>query len=100
MRLLLVIIISCSSLLSGCSYLGYFGYYKHKKADRAPPQEAEKVVFPDSYKEGIHLDGPAMAALEVARNEFMPPGVKALSSDERLAHCLARRDTYDVTVLK
>ncbi|MFL5349416.1 MAG: hypothetical protein ACJ8AT_31840 [Hyalangium sp.] len=41
-----------------------------------------------------------MAALEIARHEFMPPGVKATSSDERLAHCLARRDVYDVTVLK
>jgi hypothetical protein len=96
MRSLLAISI-CSSLLTGCSYLGY---YKLKKAERAPPQEAERVVFPDSYEEGIHLDGPAMAALEVARNEFMPPGAKATSSDERLAHCLARRDTYDVAILK
>lgn len=97
MRSLLALIIGCSSLLTGCSYLGY---YKHKKAERASPQEAEKVVFPDSYEEGIHLDGPAMAALEVARNEFMPPGAKASSSDERLEQCLARRDTYDVTIVK
>src|SRR4051812_28930420 len=98
MRALLVIICCCGSgLLTGCSY---FGYYKLEKAERAAPQEAEKVVFPNSYEEGIHLDGPAMAALEIARNEFMPPGVKATSSDERLARCLARRDTYDVTVLK
>jgi hypothetical protein len=97
MRSVLIIICCWSSLLAGCSY---FGYYKYKRAERAPPQEAEKVTLPDSYDEGIHLDGPAMAALEVATNEFMPPGVKATSSDERLARCLVRRDTYDVTVLK
>jgi hypothetical protein len=96
-KLLALIIIGCSSLLTGCSYLGY---YKHKKAERALPHESERVIFPDSYEEGIHLDGPAMAALEVARNEFMPPGVKASSSDERLAHCLARRDVYDVAIVK
>jgi hypothetical protein len=97
MRALPAAIICCSSLLTGCSY---FGYYKLQKAEHAPAQEAEKVTFPNSYEEGIHLDGPAMAALEIARSEFMPPGVKATSSDERLAHCLARRDAYDVTVLK
>lgn len=97
MRAPLAIIICWSSLLAGCSY---FGYYKIQKAEHAPPQEAEKVSFPNSYEEGIHLDGPAMAALEIARNEFMPPGVRATSSDERLARCLARRDVYDVTVLK
>ncbi len=97
MRSLLPIILWCPMVLTGCSY---FGYYKIQKAERAPPQEAEKVTFPNSYEEGLHLDGPAMAALEIARNEFMPPGVKATSSDERLARCLARRDAYDVTVLK
>lgn len=97
MKALLVIAICGCSVLSGCSY---FGYYRIKQAERAPLQEAEKVTFPDSYEEGIHLEGPAMAALEIARNDFMPPGAKAQSSDERLARCLARRDTYDVTVLK
>jgi hypothetical protein len=89
--------IGCVALLTGCAR---FGYYKINKAERAPLAEAEKVVFPNSYESGIHLDGPSMAALEVARNEFMPPGVTATARDEKLARCLARRDTYDVTVLK
>ncbi|WP_224362825.1 hypothetical protein [Hyalangium versicolor] len=92
-----VIGIGCVALLSGCAR---FGYYRINKAERAPLSEAEKVVFPNSYESGIHLDGPTMAALEVARNEFMPPGITATARDENLARCLARRDTYDVTVLK
>jgi hypothetical protein len=87
----------CISLLSGCARLGY---YKINRAERAPPGEASAVVFPNSLEDGIHLDGPAMAALEVARNEFMPPGAKATAHDEKLATCLSRRDAYDVTVLK
>ncbi len=89
--------IACVALVSGCAR---FGYYKIDKAERAPLAEAEKVVFPNSYEGGIHLDGPTMAVLEVARNEFMPPGVTSTARDEKLARCLASRDTYDVTVLK
>ncbi|RJS22378.1 hypothetical protein DRW03_13695 [Corallococcus sp. H22C18031201] len=58
------------------------------------------MVFPNSLESGVHLDGPSMAALEVARNEFMPPGTKATAHDEKLAVCLSRRDVYDATVLK
>lgn len=87
----------CSTLLPGCSF---FGYYKYRGAEWAPPAEAEKVVFPDSYENAVRLDGPSMAALEVARNEFMPPGVKAVAQDEQMAKCLLRRDIYDVSVLK
>jgi hypothetical protein len=93
----LILIACCSSLLSGCHL---FGYYRYKGAERAPPEEAEKVAFPNSYENGFRLDGPAMAALEVARNEFMPPGVKATAHDERIARCLLRRDIYDVTILE
>lgn len=93
----LMVGIGCAALLSGCAR---FGYYKISKVERAPLAEAEQVVFPNSYESGIHLEGPAMAALEVARNEFMPPGATATARDEKLARCLAHRDTYDVTVLK
>ncbi|MBZ4421646.1 hypothetical protein [Myxococcus sp. RHSTA-1-4] len=97
MKLRLLIGICCQSLLIGCSWIGF---YKHDKAERAPPDVAEKVDFPSSYEEGIHLDGPMMAALEVAMKELLPPGVKAQSDDERLARCMVRRDTYDTTILK
>lgn len=97
-RLLVLALIACGAgLLSGCSF---FGYYRYKGAERAPPTEAEKIVFPTSYEKGVHLDGPMMAALEVARNEFMPPGAKIEAHNEQMAQCLRRRDIYDVSILK
>lgn len=84
-------------LLSGCSLLGY---HKVRRAERAPPEEASKVSFPDSMEQGIQLDGPTAAALEVAMNDFLPPDARAEARSEQLAKCLSRRDTYDVTVLK
>ncbi|WP_426733836.1 hypothetical protein [Myxococcus faecalis] len=83
--------------LSGCSLPGH---YKPKQAERAPAAESTKVTFPDSFEQGTHLDGPAMAALEVAMNVFLPPNRRPEARDEALARCLARRDTYDTTVLK
>jgi hypothetical protein len=98
MRLLFAVATICStSLLTGCSY---FGYYLNRRPERASPEEAAKVVFPNSFEQGIHLDGPAMMALEVAMREFLPPDARAEARNERLARCLSRRDTYDVTVLK
>jgi hypothetical protein len=92
-----VLVLCCSPLWTGCSF---FGYYKLNRAERAPPSEAEKVSFPSSYEKAIQLDGPTMAALESARNEFMPPGVKAEAHNAQMASCLVRRDIYDVSVLK
>ncbi|AKF84671.1 hypothetical protein MFUL124B02_02675 [Myxococcus fulvus 124B02] len=83
--------------LSGCSLLGH---YKPKQAERAPAAESAKVTFPDSFEQGTHLDGPAMVALEVAMNTFLPPDRRPEARDEALSRCLARRDTYDTTVLK
>jgi hypothetical protein len=94
---LAVALLLCSQSLTGCSY---FGFYRYRRAEMAPPSEAEKVTFPTSYEKGIHLEGPTMAALEVARTEFMPPGVKAEAQNKELAQCLQRRDIYEVSVLK
>lgn len=98
MKPLLRITLLCGPfLLSGCAILGN---HKPQKAERAPPEEASKVTFPASMEQGVHLDGPAMAALEVAMTAFLPPDRQPEPRDEPLARCLARRDTYDATVLK
>ncbi|WNZ62747.1 hypothetical protein QEG98_02710 [Myxococcus sp. MxC21-1] len=93
----LVALITCSNLQHGCALSGY---YKLPKAERASPEEAANVTFPDSMDQGTHLDGPALAALEVAMNDFLPPDAKAEARTEELARCLSQRSTYDVTVLK
>ncbi|MFP2906180.1 hypothetical protein ACLESD_14165 [Pyxidicoccus sp. 3LFB2] len=93
----LTAILCFALVLNGCSL---FGYHRIRRAERAPPEEAAKISFPDSMEQGTHLDGPAVSALEVAMNEFLPPDAKAEARSEQLAKCLSRRDTYDVTVLK
>lgn len=97
MRPSFILLVCCTHLLTGCSLLGY---HKYEKARRAPLAESEKVTFPNSYAEGIQLDGPSLAALSVALNEFMPPGSEAKTPSEPMSRCLSRRDTYDVSVLK
>jgi hypothetical protein len=87
------------TLLSGCSY---FGYYKRDKAEWAPPAETGTVKFPNSFEGGVQLTGPMVAALEVAMNEFLPPGseVRTNDPDKRLAQCLSRRETYETFILR
>jgi hypothetical protein len=93
------ILLCCSTALTGCAY---FGYYKHEKAVWAPPEEAAKVEFPNSFDGGASLTGPMLAALNAAMKEFRPPGfkVKTNDGDERLAACLSRWDTFDTAVLQ
>jgi hypothetical protein len=68
--------------------------------EEAPPQEARSVKFPSSTEGSTFLEGPTLKAIEVAMNEFLPPGAKVRSDDEQLAWCLSRRENYDVSVLR
>jgi hypothetical protein len=87
--------IFCSCLWAGCSY---FGYYKYEKAVRLPLNDAKEVVFPNSYESGLHMDGRMTRALFVAMNDFLPPGGKFQSPDQRVAWCLSRWENYDTSV--
>jgi hypothetical protein len=82
----LSLIACCSSLLTGCAFLGY---HKHEKARWAPPEEAAAVQFPDAYEGGLLLTGPMMAALKVAMDEYRPPGIKPEDQETPAARCLA-----------
>jgi hypothetical protein len=86
----------CASALAGCNYR----FYIHKKAEWAPPEVVTQIKFPGSTAGSLSLDGPTLKAVDVAMNEFLPPGTKVKSHDERLARCLSRRETYDVSVLR
>ncbi|ATB29933.1 hypothetical protein [Melittangium boletus] len=87
-----------ASMTSGCSFLGL---YRIEKAERAPPEEAATVRFPDSMEEGIRLSGPTLAALRIALDDFIPPGSEFTSEDpdQRVAACLSRRSTYETLLL-
>lgn len=97
-----LLLLSCSGALTGCAFLGYYGYYKHEKPVWAPPEEAAQVAFPNSLDGGVSLSGPMLAALNVAMKDFRPPGARVMTTDhdERLSQCLSRWDTFDTSVLK
>lgn len=95
---MLPLVVLLSSVLSGCSLLGF---YRLPRAERVPPEEAGKVSFPESFEGAIDINGPLLSAVEVAMNDFLPPGAQVRVSDgyEPLERCLSRRDTYDVVAL-
>ncbi|MCP3139991.1 hypothetical protein [Pyxidicoccus xibeiensis] len=91
-------VVLLGSTMGGCSL---FGYYKVEKAERLPSSESEKVPLPESFEGAIDLKGPAVAALDVAMKDFLPPGRKVQWTDgyQPLEECLSRRETYDALVL-
>jgi hypothetical protein len=97
MRWLYFVVLFCAGPWMGC---GFLGIYRHQKAEWAPPEEAERVTFPNSFEKGTHLSGPMMKAVKVAMDEFLPPGSKVKADNERLGECLSRWETYDTSVLQ
>lgn len=100
MKSFVPVVLCCSCLLTGCSILSHFGYYKYEKPERAPPGEVQEVRFPDSFEKGVHLAGPMMMAVKVAMDDFLPPGVKVEGDDERINQCLSHWATFDTSVLQ
>ncbi|WP_075207500.1 hypothetical protein [Archangium violaceum] len=91
------VLLSC--MLSGCSFLGF---QLRRHAERAPPEEAAGIKFPASFENETHVPGPMAVALEVAMNEFLPPGsgITTNDSDKRVANCLSRRSSYEILLMK
>lgn len=67
-----------------------------------PAEEAVKVEFPDSYESGMRVEGPMRVAIEVAMDDFLPPGAKVKITDgyKPLEECLSNRGTYDIVALR
>lgn len=97
MRWFCLVVLFCSGSWMGC---GFLGIYRHQKAEWAPPEEAEKVKFPNSFEKGTHLRGLEMKAVKVAMDEFLPPGTKVKADNALLGECLSRWETYDMSVLQ
>jgi hypothetical protein len=85
MRLFFPFMLCCSGLLLGCSY---FEYYKYERPVWAPPAEAAKVAFPDSHEGAVQLTGAMLKALEVAMNDFLPPGTNPEGKKTRSSNAL------------
>jgi hypothetical protein len=97
MRSVLVALLCCSTLSTGCSY---FGYYKYKKPIWALPEEGAKVQFLNSLEGGMRLTGPMMAALKVAMDDYRPPSITPENQDSPEGKCLARWDFIQTTVFQ
>jgi hypothetical protein len=75
---------------TGCIHL-------RPKVRVAPPEVAEQVQFPERTKDTTTtLEGPQLKALQIALEDFMPPGTKPPRNAGAMAQCLFRLDTYDV----
>lgn len=91
-------VVLCGSLLlPGCAF---FGYYKHPKADWAPPEEAATVKFPSALGEEVQLTGPMLAALKVAMDEYRPPSIKPEVLMNLEQRCLSRWENIDARVVQ
>jgi hypothetical protein len=97
MKLFLALVLCGSVLLSGCAF---FGYYKHPKAEWAPPEEAATVKFPNALGNGIQLTGPMLAALKVAMDEYRPPSIKPEALMNLEEQCLARWENIRARVIQ
>lgn len=50
----------------------------------------------------MRIEGPLRTVIEVAMDDFLPPGAKVKMSDgyKPLEQCLSKRSTYDVVALR
>lgn len=85
------------ALTQGCSFLGYYNY---QRPERLPPEVGERIRDPRTFVTSLQMDGPTLAAFQVALTDFMPPGQKATGNDERLVACFNRSDAFDVRIDK
>jgi hypothetical protein len=90
------LLVICGFLgLTNCSYLGY---YQYEKTVRAPAAMAAEVQFPNAWNGDVHLEGKMTRALVVAMNDLLPPGTRLKGDNRRVAWCLSRWETYDISV--
>ena len=64
----------------------------------APPAEAAQVKFPAQFpKEGLHeLSGVMATAIQLAMDDFRPPGSEPHHGATPIEQCLYRRQLFDV----
>ncbi len=76
--------------LTGCLHF-------HRKAPVAPPEVAASIEFPAWSKDAtITVQGPQLKALQIAMDDFRPPGKNPSSDADALTRCLQRIENYDV----
>ncbi|NMO17109.1 hypothetical protein HPC49_11305 [Pyxidicoccus fallax] len=83
------------------SQLGCQFWKKQYEAPLAPPEVAATIQFPEWKQEELRiLQGPHLKALQIATNDFRPPGKAPPKNADALTQCLHRLDTYDVWLMR
>jgi hypothetical protein len=81
------------SMTTGC------GLHLHRRAPVASPEVAQTIQFPEWRKESsTTVQGPQLRALQIALDDFMPPGRKPPGDADPLTRCLFQLVTYDAWV--
>lgn len=76
--------------LTGCIHL-------HRKAPVAPPEVAASIPFPEWGQDATTtIEGPQLKALQIAMDDFRPPGKEPSGDADGLTRCLQRVENYDV----
>jgi hypothetical protein len=69
------------------------------RAPVAPPEIANSIRFPEWNTDAVTtIEGPQLKALQIALEEFSPPGRKPPKGVDEETRCLLRLDTYDVMI--
>ncbi|WP_224371948.1 hypothetical protein [Hyalangium versicolor] len=89
-----LLLLGCLAL-SGCALLRRYPQPVH-----APPEEAARVEFPKfDLPEGRQtLSGPALRAIQLAMDDFLPWDTQPHKGATPREVCLYQRESYDVTV--
>ncbi|WP_434384581.1 hypothetical protein [Melittangium boletus] len=80
-------------LLSGCSLLQWY-----RRPEHAPAEEAARFQFPLELPADSRMKVPGVmaTAIQLAMDDFRPPGAHPHSGATAEEQCLYRRESYDV----
>lgn len=99
----MLLLLACI-FLPACTWVRLHRHPDHARPEErelpahAPPAEAAQVKFPAQFpKEGLHeLPGVMATAIQLAMDDFRPPGSKPHPGATPLEQCLYRRQSFDV----
>lgn len=80
-------------LFSGCIHI-------HRKAPIAAPEVAERIQFPQWGKSATAVTGSQLKALQIAMDDFRPPGSGSSTHEDALVRCLQKIENYDAWVVR
>ncbi|NTX37511.1 hypothetical protein HUA78_23940 [Myxococcus sp. CA033] len=82
--------------LGGCHL-----FRSRPQAPLAPPEVANSIQFPSWSKDGsTTVEGHQLKALQIALEDFLPPGTSPPKDADAMTRCLYTLDTYDAWLVR